>query len=179
MIHYRPVNNWVDYLTENFFERTVDDVLNDGFYSSFDANVFETPSSYELEIAVPGMTKKDLSLAIKDNVLHVTGNKNQKSQSVWGRKYVEFKSTELSRSFVLPEEADAKRIQAKCRDGMLKIHIPKLQFTKHHRIINIDGDTSASATMAGWSEKPMKIFGQLMQKIRDVFKFSKTLRVLR
>jgi HSP20 family protein len=89
-------------------------------------NISETDSDLVIEVAAPGMTKKDFKVEIVDNQLHIGYNKEKKNESHeinhW-RKEFSFESFE--RSFTLPTIVESEKIAATYTDGILKIAVPK------------------------------------------------------
>jgi HSP20 family protein len=147
--------------TPTFFERTIDDIINKHFFSSFDSNIKEQEKGYEIEVSVPGMTKKDLQLHLENGVLYLKGERTSSSNS-WLRKkdFTEFNSTLLQQSFMLPDDADNESIKAKCKNGLLKILIRK----KESNSLNISvSDKSDGKEALTWIEqlKSKKLFQQL------------------
>lgn len=92
-------------------------------------NVKETEAEYNLELALPGMDKKDFKLELNQNVLTVSSHKEEKSEEKnENGKYVrkEFSYQSFSRSFTLPEKGiDVTNISANYVNGVLSIHVPK------------------------------------------------------
>lgn len=127
--------------TDAFFGRTIEDILTNNFFSSFDANIYEEKDSYMVEIGVPGMTPKDVSIRVDGRVMWVTGERKKESSS-WRAR--EFSSTKLQRSFALPSDADTNNIKAKCRNGLLTVRIGKMKDKGAHRVIEISGEDSNS-----------------------------------
>jgi HSP20 family protein len=91
-------------------------------------NVEETDKEYRIEVAAPGLEKEDLKVSVDDGVLTITSEKkteNEEKKDNYIRR--EFGYTSFCRSFTLPEEADAEKINAKHKNGVLNIHIPKTE----------------------------------------------------
>ena len=120
---------------DKFFGRTIGDILGDNFFNSFDSNIREEENSYRLEIAVPGMRRKDITIHLEDMVMWVSAQKEEKNTS-WNS--MEFNSKRFQRSFALPADADVNNIKAKCRNGLLTIRIGKQKGKGKHRVIKID-----------------------------------------
>jgi HSP20 family protein len=119
------------------FGRPIDDVLAWDFFTSPDTNVRDEVNYYELEVAVPGLNRKDVTVQVDGNILYVFGQKkNTKHNDV----IHEFSYATFHRSFVLPEDANAQTITAKCRDGMLTIRINKMKSTG--KLISVSGDNN-------------------------------------
>ncbi len=89
-------------------------------------NIKEGKNDYHIEIAAPGLQKKDFSVDIDGDTLTVSAEKSQKDEEE-GKKYTrrEFSYTKFSRSFACPDWLDKEKIEAKYDDGILDIKIPK------------------------------------------------------
>lgn len=124
---------------ENFFNTDVGNILSErGSLPS--VNVKETKEDYRLEVAAPGLNKEDFNLQIDNNVLTISAQKEEKKEEKeeqYNRR--EFSYTSFSRSFTLPEVVDYDKIDAKYKDGILEICIPKKEEakTKASKTINI------------------------------------------
>lgn len=97
-------------------------------------NVKENDSSYNLEVSVPGMDKKDFKIELKNNMLIISGKKEEKHEEKnENGKYVrkEFGFHSFTRSFTLPEDSvDAENISASYKEGILYLEIPKKEKEK-------------------------------------------------
>lgn len=116
-------------IADNFFGRSLwDDFFADKEWSSSpDVNIMESAEHYEIEIAAPGLEKKDFRIDLKDNVLTVSSEKKTENKERKGLKVVrrEFSYSSFSRSFVIPEGVDFSKIAASHEQGILKITLPK------------------------------------------------------
>ena len=89
-------------------------------------NVKETDNSFELEVAVPGLKKKDINIDLEDNVLKISSlNEDEKKEEKDRFKRREFHYHSFERSFTIPEDTDENKIDAKHENGVLFISIPK------------------------------------------------------
>jgi HSP20 family protein len=89
-------------------------------------DIVETEKSYEIQVAVPGMNKEDFKLDLNDNYLTVSGERKfTKEQKEKNFHSIETQFGTFSRSFGLPENVDATKINAKYNNGILEINIPK------------------------------------------------------
>lgn len=113
------------------FGRFSDDFFNNVF-SDNDlpaTNVSETKKAYNLELSVPGFGKEDFKIEVDKNVLKIsavkenTKEETDEDEKVWRR---EFSSSSFTRSFVLPDNVDTEKIEAKEKSGILKITLPKM-----------------------------------------------------
>ena len=94
-------------------------------------NVQENATGYHVEIAAPGMTKKDFQLHVNDqNELVVTMEKKEETNNEANAgKYLrrEFNYSRYAQNLLLPDDVDAAKITAKMEHGVLQIELPKLQ----------------------------------------------------
>ncbi|MBY0436452.1 MAG: Hsp20/alpha crystallin family protein [Cyclobacteriaceae bacterium] len=94
------------------------------------ANVAETPKEYMIDLAAPGLERKDFKVEINNHTLTVSSEKKEEQKEEkngYSRK--EFSYSSFSRSFSLPENVKEGSIDAKYQDGILKITIPKKEVT--------------------------------------------------
>ncbi|NJO87509.1 MAG: Hsp20/alpha crystallin family protein [Chloroflexia bacterium] len=103
-------------------------------------NIKEDDNGFEVEMAVPGMTKKDFKINLENNMLCISSEKKtegEKSDDNYSRK--EFSYQSFSRSFSLPESVDDRKINAKYENGILYVSIPKKEEAKPKppRVIDI------------------------------------------
>ncbi|MBX2898189.1 MAG: Hsp20/alpha crystallin family protein [Cyclobacteriaceae bacterium] len=128
--------NIIRYNTNDFvptsFSALVDRFFNDSITraggSTFvpKTDVVETPTAYEVHLAVPGLTKEDFNIEVNDNFLTVSGERkfqNEKKEKNFHAIETHYGS--FSRSFTLPENVDATKINAKYNNGILELTIPK------------------------------------------------------
>lgn len=89
-------------------------------------NVQEDADGYNLEVAAPGMNKKDFNISVDNGVLTVSVQREtNKEANKNGYTRKEFNYHSFQRSFTLPETVDDGKINAKYSDGILYISIPK------------------------------------------------------
>ena len=89
-------------------------------------NIKETEKDFEIELAVPGFDKKDISVEVEKDVLTISSEKEQTSNKEDKQvKRMEFSYDRFKRTFTIPEDADADKIKAKSENGVLVISLPK------------------------------------------------------
>lgn len=99
-------------------------------------DIEEDEKSYVLKVEIPGMSQKDVTVEVKENVLTISGEKKFESESK-AKHRIERYYGSFSRSFVLPEDANAQKADAACKDGVLTISIPKVE-SKESKAIRLD-----------------------------------------
>lgn len=94
-------------------------------------NIVETKDDYQIELAAPGMDKKDFGIDVENNVLTISSEKEMNNE-VEGEKMMrrEFCYASFERSFSLPEGTDTDKIKASYKEGILKVFIPKREEAK-------------------------------------------------
>ena len=81
---------------------------------------------YEVKLDVPGMTESDLSIEVKDDMLLISGEKQQRSENKDKHFYrVERSYGSFQRTLALPDDANADEIAAKLEKGVLRLEIPR------------------------------------------------------
>ena len=125
--------------TRGYKPLTLSDFFNEDFFPSLTRNSGSLPSvnireddkAFYLELAVPGMDKKDLRIEVKDDVLTVSSeHKEDKDENQDGYRRREFSYSSFCRSFYLPEDVNGEKIGASYKDGILNVEIPKLEEEK-------------------------------------------------
>jgi HSP20 family protein len=94
-------------------------------------NVNEDENQFNIEVAAPGMEKKDFKLDLNHNVLTISSEKMEKKESD-NKKFTrrEFRYTSFNRSFTLPNSVQEEGIKASYKEGILNISIPKKEEAK-------------------------------------------------
>lgn len=127
LIRYRT-NDFVptsfNALVDQFFNDTVSRTGGSTFYPKTD--VAETEKAFEIQLAVPGMNKEDFKLELNEKYLTISGERKFNEE----KKDKNFHTIEtyygsFSRSFKLPDNVDATKINANYNNGILEVTLPK------------------------------------------------------
>lgn len=124
------------------------DLFNDDFLPAFQnrnsqlpaVNIREDEKQYALELAVPGIDKKDLRIDINEDVLTISSEaKQENEENKDGYKRKEFSYSTFCRSFSIPDDVTRDKIEASYKDGILTVSLPKQEVDKSKvsRQINI------------------------------------------
>ena len=98
-------------------------------------DVVENEDGFLVSVDLPGVEKKDLEISVADNVLTVKGEKKAENESKDGRVYrKESWEGSFQRTLSLPAGVNADKIDAKMRDGVLQISLPKREEVKPRQI---------------------------------------------
>ena len=94
-------------------------------------NIREDDEKYSLELAVPGMDRKDLKIDINEDVLTISSeSKHESEENRDGYKRKEFSYSSFCRSFYIPENVNRDKIEASYKDGILTVGLPKQEEEK-------------------------------------------------
>ena len=89
-------------------------------------NVVENEKNYVVTAEIPGVEKDKIDIDIKDNTLTIKGEKNfEKKEEKDNYLRVERSYGNFQRSFYLDENVDREKINAKYKDGVLEVTLPK------------------------------------------------------
>ncbi len=89
-------------------------------------NIRESEDAFILDLAAPGMSKKDFKINLDNNVLSISSEQKQEDDQTnerWTRR--EFAYSSFCRTFTLPKSVDLEKIKADYKDGILTVKLPK------------------------------------------------------
>lgn len=91
-----------------------------------DVDIAETDTAYEISAEIPGLDAKEINITLSDNVLTLKGEKKAEREEKKKDYYLSERSYgAFQRSFTLPNDADAEKIDTQFAKGVLKITVPK------------------------------------------------------
>jgi HSP20 family protein len=100
-------------------------------------DVRESEDQLLMQAELPGLDSKNINVSVENNVLTISGEKGQSWENgsedaqvhVFERHYGRFE-----RSFRLPKTVDAEQIDARYKDGVLSVSLPKVEAAKPRKI---------------------------------------------
>jgi HSP20 family protein len=98
-------------------------------------DLYETAEALVLKAELPGFSKEDVHIELKDNTLTLKGERKRE----FDVKEEQFHRVEraygaFQRSFALPALVDADKAEATFKDGVLELRLPKTEEAKAKRI---------------------------------------------
>jgi HSP20 family protein len=98
-------------------------------------DIYETANEVVLKAELPGLSQKDIQLEIKDNTLTLKGER-VKEQEVKEENYYRRERIygSFHRAFTLPGTVQQDKIQARYKDGILEVIMPKAEAAKPRQI---------------------------------------------
>ena len=124
-------------LNENFFSDPFELLLNERTKESWSpaVNITEEEGKYVVTADIPGVDPKDIEVTMEKGTLTIRGERShEETQEHKEYKVYERSTGTFSRSFTFPDNVDVDSINAKGRDGVLTIEVPKAEDTKAKRI---------------------------------------------
>jgi HSP20 family protein len=94
-------------------------------------DITEDDHEYLFKADLPEMKKEDVKVTVENGILSISGERKVEKEEK-KRKFhrIERAYGFFERTFTVPEDADAAKIVADFKDGVLKIHLPKLVMAK-------------------------------------------------
>lgn len=133
----RNIDNLFDDFLNTFYEPVSFTNKNDikNFNANFD--ISETKDSYHIELDLPGFEEKNVDINLEDNLLTIKGKREESSENKDKNYFTKERFYgEFQRSITLPNNINSEKIEAKYRNGVLEINIPKEE-NKNMRKIEI------------------------------------------
>lgn len=97
-------------------------------------DIFEDADGLLVHADMPGVTRERLRLNVEDDQLTIEGDAQIDVPAEVKPLHAEVRSTRYRRTFALSRELDTERIEAKLRDGVLTLRIPKRAELKPRKI---------------------------------------------
>lgn len=97
-------------------------------------DIYETPDGLVLYADLPGVTADSLDLQVQDKRLTLYGRVRASDGAVVRVLHQEYQTGDFLRSFILSDDVDHERIQAKLNNGVLRVELPRAARTKPRRI---------------------------------------------
>ena len=100
------------------------------------SDVIETGDEYLIRADLPGVNKNELSVTLEHGELVIKGTRPAEQQLAEGAEYLfsERPFGVFTRTFKMPSSADASRIQAEFKDGVLTVRVAKDEKAKPRAI---------------------------------------------
>jgi HSP20 family protein len=90
------------------------------------ANIAENDKDFRIDLAAPGLERKDFKVEVDNGILSISAEKEEESEEEnknFRRR--EFSYNSFRRSFSLPDNSVPDKIDAKYENGVLRLVIPK------------------------------------------------------
>ena len=98
------------------------------------ADIYETDEALSVVMEMPGVEKKELNVALENEVLRVDGRIDFSKYEGMEPVYTEYNVGHYTRSFTLSSKIDQEHIIAQLDDGVLTLTLPKAKEVQPRRI---------------------------------------------
>src|SRR5271166_5132821 len=98
------------------------------------SDIYETNEALCVVMEMPGVEKKDLDVALENDVLRVDGRIDFSKYEGMEPVYAEYNVGHYGRSFALSGTIDQEKIGANLEDGVLTLTLPKAKHAQPRKI---------------------------------------------
>ncbi len=124
---FDPFNDLVDDIFKGFFVRPVSYNGRDEVLPRMKVDVAEKNGAYTVTAELPGVRKDDIQVTIDGAQVTLAAEVKREKEVTQDERvlHTERSFGKVSRSFTLPQEVDEAKAEAKFRDGVLELTLPK------------------------------------------------------
>ena len=101
--------------------------------------IFESPEALELVAEVPGADEANTELTLENDELTLRAKVAETNGNGGKLVYAEYGRGNYERTFRLSEGIDRQRIEAKVKDGVLRVRLPKAEQAQTKKITVLAG----------------------------------------
>lgn len=101
-------------------------------------DITEDDKEYVVTAELPDVKKDEIKVTVENGMLVISGERKLEKEEK-GKKYhrIERSYGSFLRTFSLPDDADADKVNAQFKDGLLKVHITKSE-TARPKLITVN-----------------------------------------
>lgn len=98
-------------------------------------DVYETDNELVIQSAIAGIKNNKIDIGLENDVLIIKGERENPIKDISKNYFTqECYFGPFSREIILPREVDTSRIEAKIKDGILTVRMPKIERAKNKKI---------------------------------------------
>lgn len=98
-------------------------------------DVYETDNELVIQSAIAGIKNNKIDIGLENDVLIIKGERENPIKDISKNYFTqECYFGPFSREIILPREVDTSRIEAKIKDGILTVKMPKIERAKNKKI---------------------------------------------
>ena len=98
------------------------------------SDIYETDDALRVVMEVPGVERKDVNVALENDILRVDARIDFGKYEGMEPVYTEYNVGHYTRSFTLSNKIDQEKISAQLEDGVLTLTLPKAKEAQPRRI---------------------------------------------
>jgi HSP20 family protein len=120
------------------FFNTIDKVFDDVYFntdkrlsSQKQTNLTDTNNEYKIQLAVPGLSKDDIKITLKESTLTISYEKVETDEKTFTF------TNSFKKSYNVPDDVDEKNINGSVENGVVEITLPKSKKKSIERLISL------------------------------------------
>ena len=127
LTRFDPFNELVDDLFKGFLVRPYGYEPREAVAPRMKVDVAEKNGAYLVTAEIPGVKKEDIKVSVDGTQVTLEAEVKQEREATQDERvlHVERAYGKAMRSFTLPQELDEAKVEAKYRDGVLELMLPK------------------------------------------------------
>jgi HSP20 family molecular chaperone IbpA len=98
------------------------------------ADIYETGEAIVVVADMPGIDENSVEITLENNVLTINGYVEAMQPESHSLAYAEYEVGDYQRAFTLSDQIDRDGIEAVVKDGVLRLHLPKVAEAKKRKI---------------------------------------------
>ena len=98
------------------------------------ADIYETEDHITIAMDMPGVKQEYIEISLEKNVLTVNGYNFPEDPEGYSLAFAEYNVGDYERSFRISNQIDQDNIEAKYKDGVLHLILPKAEDAKKRKI---------------------------------------------
>ena len=124
---FDPFNDLVDDLFRGFLVRPVAYEGRGDAFARMKVEVAEKNGGYKVTAELAGVRKEDIHVSVDGPQVTIEAEVKQEKEAPKDERVLHTERTfgKLTRSFTLPQEVDEAKVEARFRDGVLELTLPK------------------------------------------------------
>lgn len=99
-------------------------------------DVSEDETAYQVKAEIPGVRKEDIQVSVDGDRVSISAEIRQEKEETKDKKVIHSERYygQVTRSFALDQHVDRDKAEAKYRDGVLELKLPKLQGSQNRQL---------------------------------------------
>jgi HSP20 family molecular chaperone IbpA len=98
------------------------------------ADIYETADAITVVADMPGVDENSVHVMLEDNVLSINGYVEPVQPEGYELAFSEYRVGDFERAFTLSDQIDRDGIEATVKDGVLRLHLPKITEARRRTI---------------------------------------------